>query len=247
MTPALSVIIPTFNSGPFIAETFREMVGFLEGRGEEYELIFVDDGSRDDTREVIGGLAGNHSRIRLISNGVNRGKGYTVREGINQARGEMLVFTDADLAYPPAEIDKIVKTLREGIDLAIATRVASESRFIMSPAFFGYLYTRHVGSRVFNWIVRKLLGLNIFDTQAGLKGFSRKAREVVFSRQTLEGFTFDVELIYIAKKFGLHLREVPVVFRYFSEPTTVSFVVQSLHSLRDILAIRANERKGLYR
>ncbi len=116
----------------------------------------------------------------------------------------------------------------------------------MSPEFFGYLYTRHVGSRFFNWLVRKVLGLSIYDTQAGLKGFSRKAKEIIFNRQTLEGFTFDVELIYIAKKFGLTVREVPVVFRYFSEPTTVSFMMQSLASLKDLFSIRAKNHKGIY-
>jgi dolichyl-phosphate beta-glucosyltransferase len=166
---------------------------------------------------------------------------------MREARGEYAVFTDADLAYPPTEVGKILRALEDGMDLAIATRVDSESRFIMSPAFFGYLYTRHVGSRVFNWLVRRSLGLSVYDTQAGLKGFNRKAREIIFSRQRLEGFTFDVELIYIAQKFGLCLREVPVVFRYFSEPTTVSFLMQSLASLRDLLTIRSQDRKGVYR
>jgi dolichyl-phosphate beta-glucosyltransferase len=166
---------------------------------------------------------------------------------MREARGEFTVFTDADLAYPPTEIGKILETLQNGADLAIATRVASGSRFIMSPEFFGYLYTRHVGSRAFNWLVRRSLGLSTYDTQAGLKGFNRKAQEIIFSRQRLEGFTFDVELIYIAKKFDLVVREVPVVFRYFSEPTTVSFLMQSLASLRDLRAIRSQDRKGLYR
>jgi dolichyl-phosphate beta-glucosyltransferase len=125
--------------------------------------------------------------------------------------------------------------------------VAPASRFIMNPEFFGYIYTRHLGSRLFNWLVRKVLGLSIYDTQAGLKGFSRKAKEIIFNRQTLEGFTFDVELIYIAQKFGLKVREVPVFFRYFSEPTTVSFVMQSLASVKDLFSIRAKNKKGIYR
>ena len=242
----LSVIIPVYNSAAFISETFRELVDYLEKQGEEYELLFVDDGSRDKTGSILEELAGRNPRASLIRNGTNRGKGYTVRAGMKQAQGDFLVFTDADLAYPPTEIGKIVNTLREGADLAIATRVAPASRFIMSPEFFGYLYTRHLGSRLFNRLVRKVLGLSIHDTQAGLKGFSRKAKEIIFSRQTLEGFTFDVELIYIAKKYGLAVREVPVVFRYFSEPTTVSFMMQSLASLKDLFSIRSKNHKGLY-
>jgi glycosyltransferase involved in cell wall biosynthesis len=242
----LSVIIPVYNSAAFIAETFRGLVDYLEKQGEEYELLFVDDGSRDNTGSILEELGGRNPRVSLIRNGTNRGKGYTVRAGMKQAQGDFLVFTDADLAYPPTEIGKILNTLREGADLAIATRVAPASRFIMSPEFFGYLYTRHLGSRLFNRLVRKVLGLSINDTQAGLKGFSRKAKEIIFCRQTLEGFTFDVELIYIANKFGLAVREVPVVFRYFSEPTTVSFMMQSLASLRDLFSIRSKNHKGLY-
>ena len=242
----LSVIVPVYNSAVFISETFRELADYLEKQGEDYEILFVDDGSRDNTGSILEELAGRHPRVFLIRNGANRGKGYSVGAGMKQARGDFLVFTDADLAYPPTEIDKIVQTLREGADLAIATRVAPASRFIMSPEFFGYIYTRHLGSRLFNSLVRKVLGLSIYDTQAGLKGFNRKAKEIIFNRQTLEGFTFDVELIYIAKKFGLKVREVPVFFRYFSEPTTVSFAKQSLSSVKDLFSIRAKNKKGIY-
>ena len=162
----LSVIIPVYNSAGFISETFRELVDYLEKQGEEYELLFVDDGSRDNTGSILEELAGRHPRVFLIrnGNGNNRGKGYSVRAGMKQAQGDFLVFTDADLAYPPTEIGKIVQTLREGADLAIATRVAPTSRFIMSPEFFGYIYTRHLGSRLFNLLVRKVLGLSIYDT-----------------------------------------------------------------------------------
>ncbi|MBI5583378.1 MAG: glycosyltransferase [Deltaproteobacteria bacterium] len=243
----LSVIIPTYNSAPFILETFREITAYLENLGEDYELLFVDDGSRDPTAALLGKSCQGQPRVRLIQNGENRGKGYTVRKGMQEARGDFMIFTDADLAYPPPEMGKILEALQSGADLAIATRVAPESRFIMSPKFFGYLYTRHVGSRAFNWLVRRTLGLTITDTQAGLKGFNRKARDIIFARQRLESFTFDVELIYIAKKFDLRLQEVPVVFRYFSEPTTVSFLIQSLGSLRDLAAIRSKDRKGDYR
>ena len=243
----LSIIIPTYNSASFIAETFREMLAYLTNRGEEYELIFVDDGSRDDTPAVLEDLLRNQPGARLIRNGANRGKGHAVRSGMKAAQGEFLIFTDADLAFPPAEIDKILDTLVKGADLAIATRVAPESRFIMSPKFFNYLYTRHLGSRLFNWVVRKSFGLSIHDTQAGLKGFTRKAKDLIFVRQTLDGFTFDVELIYIAHSLGLKIREVPVVFQYFSEPTTISFIQQSLSSLMDLISIRSKGHSGVYR
>jgi dolichyl-phosphate beta-glucosyltransferase len=193
----LSVIIPTYNSASFISETFRDMVDYLENLGEDYELIFVDDGSRDETTSLLEELIFGQPRTRLIRNGTNRGKGHAVRTGMTEARGEFSIYTDADLAYPPREIGKILKTLEEGADMAIATRIDPASRFIMSPELFSYLYTRHLGSRLFNWLVRKMLDLPLFDTQAGLKGFKRGAVEIIFKRQTLPGFTFDVELLYV--------------------------------------------------
>ncbi len=110
----LSVIVPVYNSALFISETFQELVDYLEKLGEDYELLFVDDGSRDNTGSILEELAGPHPRVFLIRNGANRGKGYSVRAGMKQAQGDFLVFTDADLAYPPTEIGKIVHTLTRG-------------------------------------------------------------------------------------------------------------------------------------
>jgi dolichyl-phosphate beta-glucosyltransferase len=242
----LSVIIPTYNSASFILKTFKELTEYLENSGWDYELLFVDDGSRDDTVEILEKKCAGQPRVRLFKNGKNRGKGYAVRQGMQEARGEFMIFSDADLAYPPSEIGKILETLRGGADLAIATRVASESRFIMSPEFFSYLYTRHVGSRLFNWLVRRMLELPLFDTQAGLKGFQRGAKEILFQRQTLRGFTFDVELLFVAHKHGLIIREVPVFFQYFTEATTISFVTQAVKSFKDLISIRKKDKKGVY-
>src|SRR2546426_7386225 len=136
------------------------------------------------------------------------------------ARGASRVFTDADLASPVAEIAKIVHHLEGGSDVAIACRVLPESRYLMSPSFFHYLYTRHVMSRVFNRVVRLVLLPGVLDTQAGLKGFTARAAELIFPRLTIAGFGFDVELLYIAKQHGLTVAQAAVHYRDDDEPGT---------------------------
>ena len=242
----LSLIIPTYNSAGFIADTLAGAIAFLERRGETWELIVVDDGSDDGSGPLLSGLAAGDCPIRLIRNGANRGKGYAVRAGVLQSIGERVVFTDADLAYPLSEIDKIVQALDAGADLAIADRTSPQSLYHMSPAFFSYLYTRHLLSRAFNLMVRGWLGIAVRDCQAGLKGFRRAAADIVFPRQLLEGFAFDVELLYIARRFKLDVRQIPVEFRYFSEPSTVDFLRDSICALRDLARVRFNGATGRY-
>src|SRR5229473_6031414 len=233
-----SLVIPAFNCRDTIEGTVKAGVEYLARHGNSSELIIVDDGSADGTAAVVERMVEKNPALRLVTNSTNRGKGHAVRAGVLQSRGDRVVFTDADMAYPLPEVDKILSALDAGADVAVATRVAAESRYIMSPTFFGYLYSRHVGSRIFNRLVRVYLGLSTFDCQAGLKGFQRHAADKIFSRQTLPGFTFDVEVLYIAKRFNLDVREVPVDFRYFSEPTTVSFMMDGLRAIRDVVKLR---------
>jgi dolichyl-phosphate beta-glucosyltransferase len=242
----LSLIIPSYNSAAFIAGTLTGAIAFLERRGETYELIVVDDGSADGSAPLLSELAARHCTMRVIRDAANHGKGHAVRAGVLQSRGERVIFTDADLAYPLTEIDKIVRTLDAGADVAIADRTSPQSLYHMSPEFFSYLYTRHVLSRVFNLVVRGWLGMEVRDCQAGLKGFRRAAADIIFPRQRLQGFAFDVELLYIARLFKLEVRQVPVEFRYFSEPSTVDFLRDSMFALRDLARVRLNAARGRY-
>jgi dolichyl-phosphate beta-glucosyltransferase len=242
----LSLIIPSYNSAAFIADTLAGAIAYLKRRGESYELIVVDDGSADGSAPLLSEMAARHCSIRLIRNGANRGKGHAVRAGVLQSIGERVVFTDADLAYPLSEVDKILGALDAGADLAVADRTSPRSLYHMSPEFFSYLYTRHVMSRVFNLMVRGWLGVEVRDCQAGLKCFRRAAADLVFSRQLLEGFAFDVELLYIARRYQLEVRQVPVEFRYFSEPSTVDFMRDSICAVRDLARVRLNAIAGRY-
>jgi dolichyl-phosphate beta-glucosyltransferase len=153
---------------------------------------------------------------------------------------------DADLAYPATEVAKILADLETGADVAIACRVLAESRYLMSPTFFSYLYTRHVMSRVFNALVRWTLIPRVLDTQAGLKGFTAHAAEIVFPRITIPRFGFDVEALFIARKHELSLAQTPVFFRYDEEPTTVRFAEDALRMIRDLVHIRRNDWRGRY-
>jgi glycosyltransferase involved in cell wall biosynthesis len=242
----LSLIIPAYNGGRYIADRLASALLYLQGRPENSELIVVDDGSTDGSTSLLSCFAANHCSVRLIRNSANRGKGYAVRVGVLHSRGERVVFTDADLAYPPEQIETIVQALDAGADLAIADRTAPQSLYHMSPEFFSYFYTRHLLSRLFNFLVRCWLGLKVRDCQAGLKGFRRDAADLIFPRLRLDGFAFDVELLYIAKRLGLEVRQVPIEFRYFSEPSTVDFIRDSIGSMRDLVRVRLNAMRGRY-
>ena len=185
-------------------------------------------------------------RWLLLRNDANRGKGFSVARGMAAARGARRVFTDADLAYPVDEIDAMVRELDDGADVVIACRVLPESRYLMSPSFFHYLYTRHLMSRLFNRVVRVALLPGILDTQAGLKAFTARAAELIFPRLTVAGFGFDVELLYIARKHGLRVRQTAVQYRYDDEPSTVRFAADAAAMLRDLARIRWNDWRGRY-
>lgn len=162
------------------------------------------------------------------------------------ATGEWRVFTDADLAYPASQIARITAGLRSGADVAVASRVLPESRYIMSPSFFSYLYTRHLMSRAFNHVVRWTLVRDIGDTQAGLKGFTALAAESIFPRLRTTGFGFDVEVLHLARRRAMRIVETPVEFRYDSEPTTVRFIRDAAMMIRDIAGVRWRDWRGAY-
>jgi 4-amino-4-deoxy-L-arabinose transferase-like glycosyltransferase len=234
----LSVIVPVFNGASFIAATVRELSAYLDGRAGE--LIVVDDGSTDATVAQVRAASAAAARpIRLLHSAQNRGKGAAIADGVRVATGEHIVFLDADLAYPPSELTAISAALAGGVEVAIASRVHPESRYVIRPSFFRYLYTRHVAGRLFNWLVRLVLLPGLSDTQAGLKGFSAAAARRLFSAPLPHGFSFDLGLLLRARQLGLVVREIPVCYRYESEPSTVRFALDTLAVMRDMAVLRA--------
>jgi dolichyl-phosphate beta-glucosyltransferase len=244
--PHLSLVVPVYNGADRLPASLQELRAYLCALTYSWELILVDDCSNADTRKVLDEFAESMPNVRLIRNEENRGKGHAVTRGMRAAVGKYRVFTDADLAYPATEVGKILADLEAGADVAIACRVLAESRYLMSPTFFSYLYTRHVMSRVFNAMVRWTLIPRVLDTQAGLKGFTARAAETVFPRITIPRFGFDVEALFIARKHALTLAQTPVYFRYDEEPTTVRFMEDAFRMMRDLLHIRRNDRRGRY-
>ena len=237
----LTVVIPAYNEEPVIGRTLDEVGEYLDGRGFGYEIIVVSDGSRDGTARIVREKASSSGHIRLIENERNMGKGFSVRRGALAAEGDVVVFTDADLSYPISEVEKPLDLIRSGrADVAIGSRTATGA---MIQAEIPPL--RRLMSKVFNLFVRFIAIKGIHDTQCGFKAFSREAARAVFSRQTMTGFSFDVELIYIARKLGYKVVEFPIHWARSSE-SSVNPVTDSVKMFLDIIRIRLIDMRGGY-
>ena len=245
--PALSLVIPVYNAADQLPATLNAVDAFATRYPGSVEVLFVDDHSSEiETQIILQDFTRQRGYARVLRNAQNRGKGFSVTRGMQAARGRFRVFTDVDLAYPLDEVHKIVAQLQSGADIAIACRVLPESRYLMSPSFFHYLYTRHLMSRAFNQVVQYFLLPGILDTQAGLKGFTAEAAQLCFSRTTIPGFGFDIECLYIAQQHGLAIQQTAVNFRYDDEPTTVRFARDSNRMLQDIWKVKTNAWRGQY-
>jgi len=245
-SPLLSIVIPTWNGGRQLSATLAHIRDFRAPLDFKTELLIVDDCSERSTARIAADFAAENEQTVVLTNETNRGKGHAVARGMLHATGEYRIFVDSDLAYPSDQITKLLHSLRAGSDVAIACRVLPESRYVMSPTFFHYLYTRHLLSRLFNRVAQQVLLPGILDTQAGLKGFTARAAQMIFSRQTLCGFGFDFECLYIARLHGLKIEQVPVDFYYSDEPSTISFARHGAAMLMDLVRVRRNGARGLY-
>lgn len=252
--PHLTLVIPVFNGARFLRDSLLQCWQWLAGRGQPGELLVVDDGSDDATPQILAEFADRVAGpgrapavdFRCLRNATNRGKGFSVRRACRHARGRHVVFNDADLTYPVENVAELVAVLEQGADVAIGSRMHADSRYVVSPSFFRKLYTRHFMGRAFNLLVRALVVRGVLDTQAGLKGFSRDAARTLAARVRLDRFSFDVELLFVARRLGLRIAECPVLFLYRKEPSTVRFARDSLAMLRDMLRIRLRGVRGMY-
>jgi glycosyltransferase involved in cell wall biosynthesis len=235
----LSVVVPVYNGEPFIARTICELIDYLVSLDGPSELIVIDDGSADRTATIVAeAIAGAPIPIRFIRSPTNEGKGAAISRGMAVAQGRYRVFLDADLAYSPRAISEVRSKLIEGADVVIGSRVHPDSTYQVKPSFFRYLYTRHLAGRVFNWIVRFFLLPGIFDSQAGLKGFTREAADTIFRGWLPDGFSFDLGALSRARHERLSIEQIPVHYRYDSEPTTVRFMKDTVAALYDLAVVR---------
>jgi dolichyl-phosphate beta-glucosyltransferase len=203
--PDLSVVIPAFNEERRLPGTLAAILPFLRSRGEAFEVVVVDDGSTDLTAEVARGAG---EEVRVLQNPGNRGKGYSVRNGMLNARGAWRLMSDADLSTPIEELDTLKNALRGDARIAIASRSIPGARLEKRQSIM-----RETSGRFFNLIVRLLLLPGIKDTQCGFKLFSKEAAEAAFRNARLDGFAFDVEALVLARRAGFEIREVPVIWR----------------------------------
>ena len=242
----LSLVVPVFDQGGTLARALCELSRFLDSAPLRTQLVLVNDCSPcPDTRALLRDF-GTRPDVLVLENDRNRGKGYTVTRGMLSGSGRHRVFTDADLAYPLDEVWKIVVALERGADVAIACRVLPDSQYEMTSSYLRYLYTRHLMSRAFNKLVRFTLLPGVLDTQAGLKGYTAAAARSVFSRVQIDGFGFDLECLFVARKHGMRIAQVPVRFRYDDEPSTVRFVRDAGTMAADLARIRWRGWTGGY-
>jgi dolichyl-phosphate beta-glucosyltransferase len=241
----LSIVIPAYNEEQRIGSTLERILHYLKPRGRPFELVVVDDGSGDRTADIAREFGTNEDAgwsLRLLPNDGNRGKGYSVRRGMLEAQGAYALLTDADLSSPIEEIAKLEKEVVDGsCDIAFGSRDLKESDIQVRQSWF-----RETSGKIFNRLVRLSTGLPYADTQCGFKLFKMSSCRDLFRKQTIEGLSFDVEILYMARKWGLTLKEVPVVWRH-SEGSRVRFAPDAFQMAWDLLRIRWNDARGKYR
>jgi len=237
----LSIVIPAYNEGRRLVKTLERIYRYLEDKRIDAEVIVVDDGSKDETAQLVLEKQKAYPSLHLISNEGNKGKGYSVKTGVLAARGDLVLFSDADLSTPIEEIEKLKTELKEGYSVVIASRSLKDSKIKHQYS----RYRKHIG-RFFNAFVQLLTGFPYQDTQCGFKLFTRDAVQKIFPKLKLTRFSFDVEILWLAKKYQLPVSEIPV--RWIHKPSSqISVLKDGTRMFFDIVQIRVNDLVGRYR
>jgi glycosyltransferase involved in cell wall biosynthesis len=235
-----SIIIPAYNESQRISASLDKILAYIAEQQWGAEVIVVNDGSRDNTAEIVREYAKRHPMVRLIENPGNRGKGYTVRNGMLQAHGDILLFTDADLSSPIEESKKLFAALDRGADVTFGSRwLQAELQTERQPLY------RQVFGRIFNLLLRIILGLKYKDTQCGFKAFTRKAAHQIFPRQTIDRWGFDPEILFLAEKFGFKVAEVPVEWAH-DDRSKINPVTDGFRMFTEMLRVRWASMTGKY-
>jgi dolichyl-phosphate beta-glucosyltransferase len=242
ISPELSVIVPAYNEEDLIVRTLDGLHSHLSPRLERYEIIVVDDGSQDATVAVVQGWHARHEvDLRLFVNPKNMGKGYSIRRGVLESRGQFVLFIDADLPYELDVIEDFLKALRNGYDLAIGSRVLPGAQVRGVPPL------RFVAGQVFSWMVQVLLFSGLPDTQCGFKSFRSAAAKEIFQRTTIDGFGFDVETLYLARKLKFSIQPFAVRMIDYRRGSRVRLLGDSLKMFSNLFTIRWNDWRGRYK
>lgn len=238
MDPLLSIIIPAHNEEDRLHETLQHILAFLETQTFSAEVIIVENGSRDRTAAIGQAFAAEHPHVQLISE-PQPGKGRAVRRGMHAARGTYRFICDADLSMPIGEVTRFLPPQVATYDIAIASREVAGAKRYNEP------YFRHIIGRAFNLLVRILAVHSIHDTQCGFKSFHADVVDDLFGVQVLDGWTFDVEVLFIAQRRGYHILEIPIPWYYYPG-SKIHVLRDSVNMFLDLFRIRRNWRKGLY-
>ena len=238
--PQYSIVIPAFNESARILATLEAVVACVRQRGWDAEVLVVNDGSTDATSRLVLEFARTATEVRLLENPGNRGKGYSVRSGLLEASGGVVMFTDADMSAPIEEAEQLFAAIERGADIAIGSRWLEKGRQMHRQP----LYRQFFG-RCFNAVTRGVMGLNFADTQCGFKAFTRDAAQTVFPLQTIERWGFDPEILFIALMCGFKVVEVPVSWAH-DERTRMSYLKDGVKMLEEIATIRWNALRGRY-
>ena len=242
MNRSISIVIPAYNEASRLPETLRKVETFLHtGAWNSHEILVVDDGSTDSTAQLADEFAAANPCIRVLRNPGNRGKGYSVRHGMLAAKGAWRLFSDADLSAPIDELDKLWNAVSHGASqIAIGSRAIDRSLIgVHQPGI------RENAGKFFNAVMRLTVGLSISDTQCGFKLFRGDVAQEVFSRQRLERFGFDVEVLYIAHRLGYRIAEIPVRWNHVEGSKVGMFT--GLRAFEELLEIRLNSLRGRYK
>lgn len=240
MDPTYSLIIPAYNESARLGATLEKVLAYVHAQHWNAEVIVVNDGSRDSTAEIVRTFAAKDPALRLVENPGNRGKGYSVRNGMLNARGQILLFSDADLSSPIEEAPKLLAALDQGADIAIGSRwLRAETQTQRQPLH------RQLFGRIFNVLLRLTLGLPFKDTQCGFKAFKQPAARAVFPLQKIERWGFDPEILFLARKFGLKVQEVPVAWGH-SGGARINPIIDGSRMFQEMLRVRWYALSGKY-
>ena len=240
LDPQYSIVIPAYNESARLGATLEKVLAYVRRQQWDAEVIIVNDGSRDQTADIVRTYAQNEPLLRLLENPGNRGKGYSVRNGVLNSRGRLILFSDADLSSPIEEAPKLFKTLEDGADIAIGSRwLRSELQTQRQPLH------RQLFGRVFNLLLRLTLGLQFKDTQCGFKAFKQAAAKAIFPLQKIERWGFDPEILFLARKFGFKVEEIPVRWGH-SGGARINPVLDGAKMFQEMLRIRWYDLTGKY-
>jgi dolichyl-phosphate beta-glucosyltransferase len=242
----LSIVLSCYNESHAIEGSLSKLISFLNDLRLNYEIIVVDDFSKDNSFGIVQNIQTYHDNVRIIRNDKNTGKGFSIKRGILSSQGKYIIFTDMDMIYSLENLKTVLMELEKGNDIIVGNRRLPDSMYTVPNQLIKYVYRRHFIGVVFNIIVRNLFGLDTRDTQSGLKGFSHKTACDIFSYINTNRFVFDIEIFIRAKYLKKKIKEIPVHLTYFSQISNVKLLKYSFKAFGEVLTIKFYQMCGKY-